>query len=238
MEKERKPFVHLGYQFTEEDILRAMANTRSNAEASRYLKCSINTYEKYAKSYIDPNTGKSLWHIHMNTASRGIPKKWTTSAWKGNLEDLLKEKQLNNPKRLARLKDLLMKDGRLGYCCTTCNFSEKRLTDMKVPLMLHFKNGVRTDWRIENLQWLCYNCSFLYGLDYFSNRMVRDIETMQSDNQEQKDDVKKFYEIDDFYLDHLNKLGLDDKGDIKQSDTSKNPDQKYFDSGEEFIDFS
>jgi hypothetical protein len=237
MEKERKPLRHFGLQLTEEDIRRAMANTRSNAEAARFMKLDIRTYKKYAKMYQDQLTGQTLWKLHMNTSSKGIPKKWITNPSKENLEGILTKNQINNPKRLAKLKDLLMKDGRLGYCCSACDYSEKRLTDMKTPLMINFKNGERTDWTIDNLQWLCYNCSFILGLDYFSNRLIRDVESASKVNVETQEDIKKFYEIDDFYLDHLAKLGLDDRGDIIKIVDDNIIDNKIIDDGNEFIDF-
>jgi hypothetical protein len=230
-----KEFRYNGYQFTEEDIRTAMANTRSNAEAARYLKVSVTTYQKYAKMHIDQLTGKSLWHLHMNIPSKGIPKKWNTGELKGDLDKMLTENQLNNPKRLGVLKSLLMKDGRLGYCCSACNYSERRLTDMKMPLMLSFKNGIRNDWRLDNLRWICYNCSFILGLDYFSNRMVRDMESFSSSDDQHKQEIKSFYELDDFYMEHLSKLGLDDKGDVLNK--NKNVETtSSLDEGEEFID--
>ena len=45
--------------------------------------------------------------------------------------------------------------------CTNCGFSQKRPTDLKVPLVLNTINGIRTDYRIENLEILCYNCYFV-----------------------------------------------------------------------------
>tara|TARA_R110000868_G_scaffold215577_1_gene465705 strand:+ start:868 stop:1569 length:702 start_codon:yes stop_codon:yes gene_type:complete len=229
-----KEFRYFGYAFTEEDIRRAMSHTRSNAEAARFLQVSIVTYQKYAKQYIDTLTGKSLWHIHLNISSKGIPKKWNTGELKGDLDKMLNEKQLNNPKRLGMLKGLLMKDGRLGYCCSACGYSERRLTDMKLPLMLAFKNSIRTDWRIENLKWLCYNCAFILGLDYFSNRMIRDIESHTTATEEHQQEIKSFYQFDDFYLEHLSKLGLDDQGDI--TNKSKNETDHLKDDADDLID--
>jgi len=227
-----KAFRHDGYQFTEEDIRQAMSKTRSNAEAARHLQVCITTYQKYAKRYIDALTGKTLWALHMNISSKGIPKKWITGELKGDLDKMMTEKQINNPKRLGMLKSLLMKDGRLGYCCSACGHSERRLTDMKQPLMIAFNNGIRTDWRIENLKWLCYNCSFILGLDYFSNRMIRDIESFTSTTEESQKEVQNFYALDEFYMDHLAKLGLDDAGDIN----NKQSPSEILDEGEEFID--
>jgi hypothetical protein len=218
-----KELKYYGYQFTEEDIRRAMANSRSNAEAARYLNVCITTYQKYAKAYIDTLTGKSLWHLHMNIASKGIPKKWNTGQLKGDLDKMLTENQHNSPKRVAILKALLIKDGRLGYCCSACQYAEKRLTDMKVPLLISFSNGNRRDWRIENLKWLCYNCSFVLGLDYFSNRMIRDMESFTIHTPESHKEIQQFYDLDEFYMDHLDKLGLNDMGDVHKVDTPDAP---------------
>jgi hypothetical protein len=44
-----------------------------------------------------------------------------------------------------------------------CGFSEKRLTDSKMPLLLVFQDGNMKNHKLENLKILCYNCSFLYG---------------------------------------------------------------------------
>jgi len=229
-----KPLRYDGYQFTEEDIRRAMAHTRSNAEAARFLQVCVTTYQKYAKMYVDELTGKTLWHLHMNIPSKGIPKKWNTGQLKGDLDKMLTEKQLNNPKRLGVLKALLMKDGRLGYCCSACGYSERRLTDMKQPLMLAFNNGIRTDWRIQNLKWVCYNCAFVLGLDYFSNRMIRDMESHSDNTEQHREEIQSFYQLDDFYMEHLDKLGLNDRGDILGK--IENSSDNQLDEGEDLID--
>jgi hypothetical protein len=228
-----KEFRYYGYNLTEEDVRQAMAATRSNAEAARHLNMDIETYKKYAKRYIDVLTGKTLWELHTNIPSRGIPKKWNTGELKGDLDKMLTENQHNSPRRIAVLKGLLMKDGRLGYCCDVCSFSERRLTDMKMPLMISFKNGIRSDWRLDNLRWVCYNCSFLLGLDYFSNRMVRDIESFTSHTDETHQEIQSFYQLDDFYMQHLESLGLDDKGDVIDK---KQPQNESHDDADDFID--
>jgi hypothetical protein len=229
-----KPWIHLGKQYTEEDIRRAMAKTRSNNEAARHMKVDIRTYKKYAKLYIDELSGKNLWQLHMNITGKGIPKKPMNIAMKGDLDAMLTEGQLNNPKRLATLKKILMIDGRLGYACSACSYSQRRLTDKRLPLMLNFKNGIRTDWRQENINWLCYNCCFILGLDYFSNRMIRDIETINTSNDGYRDEIEKFYDIPEEYLSFLDGLGLNDSGDIIMKNKVKAPEPT---EGEEFLDF-
>jgi hypothetical protein len=226
---------HKGLQLTEEQIREAMANTRSNKEAARWLGITDITYKKYSKAYIDQETGKTLFELHKNPSGKGMPKNWAGGVWKKNLDDMLIENQPINSKKILRLKDLIMKDGRLGYKCSACGYCEKRLTDMKVPLLLNFKNGKKSDWRIENLQWLCYNCYFLFIGNPFSNKMLERVETTPIENTIIEEDFKEVYQLDDFYYEHLKKLGLDGTGDIlfKEEDII---DYKE-DEGSEFIDF-
>jgi hypothetical protein len=224
-----------GLQLTEAQLREAMANTRSNKEAARWLGITDITYKKYAKNTFDEATGKSLFEIHKNQSGKGMPKNWVGGIWKKNLDDMLVENQPINSKKILRLKELLMKDGRLGYQCCACKYGEKRLTDMKAPLLLNFKNGKKSDWRLENLQWLCYNCHFLFVGDPFSNKMLQRIESYEVDSPEIKEDIQSFYELDDFYYDHLKKLGLDGSGDVlfKPDDII---DYKDTEDGSEFID--
>lgn len=226
---------HKGLQLTEAQLREAMANTRSNKEAARWLGITDITYKKYSKNTFDEATGKSLFELHKNQAGKGMPKNWAGGIWKKDLDDMLVENQPINSKKILRLKELLMKDGRLGFQCSACKYGEKRLTDMKAPLLLNFKNGKKSDWRIENIQWLCYNCHFLFVGDPFSNKMLQRIESHEVDAPEIKEDIQTFYELDDFYYDHLKKLGLDGSGDIlfKPDDIV---DYKDMDDGSEFVD--
>ena len=67
MSRARKPL-------TKDMILAAMAKTKSNRAASRYLNVSYIHYKGYAKMYIDKETGKSLFEKHKNQCGKGIPK--------------------------------------------------------------------------------------------------------------------------------------------------------------------
>ena len=61
---------HLG----KEMVLAAMAKTRSNRSAARYLNVSYQHYKKWAKFYKDDATGKTLFELHFNQSGKGIPK--------------------------------------------------------------------------------------------------------------------------------------------------------------------
>jgi len=58
----------------ESEIRYAMENTKSNAEAARFLKISFTTYKKYARLYTDRDTGKTLYELHKNQFGVGITK--------------------------------------------------------------------------------------------------------------------------------------------------------------------
>lgn len=224
-----------GLQLSEAKVREVMANTRSNQEAARWLGVTDKTWKKYAKMYFDEASGKSLFELHKNESGRGIPKNWSGSKWKASLDEVMSENQPVSVERIAKFKDLLMRDGRMGYKCGTCGYGEKRLTDMKAPLLLHFKNNNKSDWRQENLQWMCYNCYFLFIGDMFNNRIIREVEGTPTASPELREDIQASFELDDFYYDHLRKLGLDGPGDVhfKPDDII---DYKDPEDGSEFID--
>jgi hypothetical protein len=54
MGKGRKP-----RPISKEEIIRAMKMTKSNAAAARYLRCSPQHYRKFAKVFVDEESGKT-----------------------------------------------------------------------------------------------------------------------------------------------------------------------------------
>lgn len=218
-----------GLQLSEEVIRTAMKNTRSNKEAAAWLRISYRTWKRYANSFVDQVTGRTLFNLHMATGGKGIPK--VMSSRKGKLNpramelgyQLIKD-QYCTPKRIDELAARLMKDGRLGYCCAECGFSQKRPIDMKMPLMLNFKNNNRTDWTETNLRWLCYNCSFLLSLDSFTKTNRQIIQSIAPESPDAPEQLESFYKIDDFYLEHLRNLGVKDLAEeVKPQKDEKNP---------------
>jgi transposase len=221
-----------GLQLSEEVVRNAIKNTRSNKEAAKWLNITYKTWKKYAKSYIDPVTKRTLFDCHMATGGKGIPKAYTKKTVKTQnpraLElgyQLIKGQHLTT-KRITELTKRLMKDGRLGHSCSECGYSSKRPIDMKMPLMLNFKNGDRTDWREENLRWLCYNCSFILALDYTTRTQREILHATAPESPDATDEVVSFYQIDGFYIEHLKQLGVKDlveEVNLPQKD-DKNPE--------------
>lgn len=134
------------------DIERAQAQTNSNAAAARFLGVSYKRYKQYAELY-------GLFAGHLNIAGKGVEKGFSKRPTSIPLRDILANK---HPRySLSKLKNRLLARGKLREHCALCGFDEQRVTDKKVPLMLSFKDGDRTNMALENLQLLCYNCMFL-----------------------------------------------------------------------------
>ena len=215
--KKNKPvnFTYKGYRLTEQEVLEAMKNSRSNLEAARWLDVDSRTWEKYAKHYIDLETGKSLYELHCNKSGKGKRKIFRNreKVFNRPLDELLKENKIAKKTHVALLRSELLKDGRLGFQCSCCKFAERRISDSKSPLLLNFKNGKKTDWRIENLRWLCYNCSFLLGIDYFSQNTTQEVEGFNPEltTRNNVDTINKFYDLDEILLSHFKEVGLNNE---------------------------
>jgi hypothetical protein len=143
----------------ESEIRYAMENTKSNAEAARFLKISFTSYKKYAKMYTDRDTGKTLYELHKNQFGVGIPKN-IARASKGvySIDKILSGEHPNYPS--WKLRNRILALAILPEQCNSCGYEERRVTDDTVPLMLDHIDGDTTNHRIENIQMLCLNCYY------------------------------------------------------------------------------
>jgi hypothetical protein len=192
---------------SKEMILAAMSQTKSNKAAARWLAVSYIHYKKWAKNYTDEETGLTLFEKHKNQSGKGIPKFWRTGGKKGD-PDLMEiiEGRVNvanfNPNKI---KYRLVAEGYMDEVCSNCKFNERRVLDYKIPLLLHFKDKNKKNWKLENLELLCYNCFFLSVGDIFTNKQI---EGMETPNKPVYNDAD--LELDDYQLERLKGLGLDD----------------------------
>ena len=192
---------------TEQQIRAAMKHTLSNKAAAGYLNVSYPTYRMYAKLYTDQETGKTLFELHLNPSGKGIIKITETGSKEPRLQDLLKKGMSIESYSVDKLKNRLLHEGLLKHECNKCEFGEKRVIDLKVPLLLNFKNNNKSDWSLENLEMLCYNCYFLYVGDIFNKKQIKHIEDYSAPIAE---DSKVDWELDEYYLKHFEELGLTD----------------------------
>ena len=184
-------------------ILRAMKHTKSNMAAARYLGCSYPHYKQYAKLYKNEED-QTLFEAHLNRQGRGISKHLYKKKDLTPIMDILEGRvdvSNYNPKEL---KDRLIHETLIAEECNSCGFNERRVVDYKVPLILNFIDGNAKNWRLENLELLCYNCYFLYIGDVFNEKQIKNIE---EDAPVKKEDQVN-WEMDENMLEHFRDIGL------------------------------
>jgi hypothetical protein len=190
---------------TKEDILRAQKMTRSNMAAARYLHVSYNHYKKYAKMYKDEE-GVTLLEAHKNQAGEGIPKFALAGTDKIPLMDLLEGRVPIEHFDARKIKQRLLFEGMIEEKCNRCGFSERRVTDLKVPIILNFKDKNKKNWNLDNIEFLCYNCSFLYGESPIEEKQAEAMEDYVKTKVDEPD-----WEMNQAHIEHLRELGLYDE---------------------------
>ena len=195
--------------------LTAMDKTKSVKAAARYLNCSYHHLKRYMKLYVDEESGKTLFDKHKNQQGKGIPKFLRASGKEPSLVDIIEGKI--NPASFSpeKLKYRLTVEGHLEECCGNCGFTEHRVTDHKVPLILHFKDKNKLNYNLSNIEFLCYNCYFLFIGEVFSER---DIKKLEDNKSVTKTTDAVNMQLDDYHLKRLRELGLDGENPIDDDD--------------------
>ena len=167
------------------------------------------------KLYVDEETGKTLFDKHKNQQGKGIPKFLRASGKEPALRDIIEGKI--NPASFSpdKLKYRLTTEGYLEECCGNCGFTEHRVTDHKVPLILHFKDKNKLNYNLNNIEFLCYNCYFLFIGEVFSER---DIKKLEDNKSVTKTTDAVDMQLDDYHLQRLKELGLDGENPTDDDD--------------------
>jgi len=201
--------------YTKQDILRAMAHTKSIRAASNYLGCTYQHVKPYFKLYrVDDNDPNSptLFEKHLNQKGQGISKYLPRKKKESSIQLILEGGDGWQSFTPEKIKNKAIKEGFLKECCDKCGYNERRVIDYKVPLLLNFRNSNKCDYRGQNLQLLCYNCYFLYTGDVLSNSQVRSIES----NQETKA-LDFDWQLDEDQIQNMKSLGLWDEEEDETS---------------------
>lgn len=153
LEKRRTPKRGLGARpLLESEIKEAQSKSRSAFEAARLLEVSYNTYKKYAKLY-------GIFEDLKNPYGIGIEKAKAIKNKKYHIDDIINGKHLHYP--LHKFKNKLFTSGYVPKICSSCGFSEERISDGKMPLLIDFLDGNLNNRKLDNIRALCYNCFFL-----------------------------------------------------------------------------
>lgn len=134
----------------QKDIETANANTKSAAEAARYLHVNFATYRKYAKLY-------GLFDAQKNPKGSGISRKKRKGTL--GLDAILRGEHPTYSH--AKLRQRIVEAGILPNCCALCGYNKVRPTDNKVPLILLTMDNNPLNLKLENLELRCFNCVFI-----------------------------------------------------------------------------
>jgi len=195
--------------YSKEDVLRSMEHTSSCAAAARYLGCSYPHFKMYANLYVDAETGKTLFELHKNQKGVGISK--ATYKFDPKMRDKRIEKLLDVLEgrvshynfKPETLKRKILEEGILPEQCNVCSHRETRVQDGKMPLILHHKDNNKRNFSISNIEFLCFNCSFLYAISPLTEANVRAQESYLDTHDREYD-----WEISRATLKHFQELGL------------------------------
>ena len=167
------------------------------------------------KLYTDEETGKTLFDLHKNQQGKGIPKFLKAKGKEPALLDIIEGRINASSFSAEKLKYRLITEGYLEECCSKCGFSEHRVLDHKVPLILNFKDKNLTNYSLDNIEFLCYNCHFLYIGDIYSKK---DLIKLEENNSVTKTTNSVDLQLDDYHLQRLRELGLDGENPTDDDD--------------------
>lgn len=196
----------LAKPFTKQQIINAQNATRSNRAAARYLSCCYQHYKRFAMMYTDESTGQTLFEKHLNPSGKGISKFLPNKGKNPPLIDLLEGRIPRKSFSVEKLKSRLLNEVLLKSECYKCGFHERRASDMKQPLLLNFKDKNKSNWKLENLEVLCYNCFYLHVDEVFNAKQIQFIE----DDYQPTEKNEPTWDLEGWQLDHFKDLGLFD----------------------------
>jgi len=201
---------------SKESIVSAMDKTKSVRGAARYLNCSYQHLKKWMKLYKDEVSGKTLFELHKNQSGKGVPK-FLSHAPFGRKEPAILDiiNGVVDPSNFnpQKIKYRMIEGGYLKEECYKCGFNERRVLDYKIPLLMHFKNGNKQNYTLENVEMLCYNCYYLSVGDLYTGKQIENIEDHKPINNGQVD-----WEVDDYTLERFKELGLYDSKPLDNDD--------------------
>lgn len=134
----------MSYNFSKEEIVKALETAKSITGAARLMGISYNAFTRLAKKYNCCIT---------NQAGKGIPRKNPRAVTREVLDLVFQNKHYITA---YKLKGYLFKFELKERKCECCGLSE--WMDKDIPLELHHKNGNHHDNTWDNLQILCPNC--------------------------------------------------------------------------------
>ena len=226
VKKKEGNYFGMGYprkDLSKDQILMAMQHTKSNMAAARYLNVSFPHYKKWAKVYEATKPGfNNLFEQHKNQKGAGIPK-FLNRKKKGEdnaLLDIIEGRATTHSFKPEKIKQRLIAEGYLAEECKVCSFQERRVIDHKVPLLFNFKDGNKANFKLDNVELVCYNCYFLTVGNIFTKKELTHLEDFTTNGQGKEPE----WELDEYQQEMLKNLGLDE--DTPEEDYISRPNEE------------
>lgn len=165
---------------TPEDIRKIQAVSNSSIERAALLGISAHTYYKYCKLYgiptKPPSKKQPLKLVKLRSSGKLVAENKTKNPFRLRrpLDLILQNKYTDIPS--SHLKKLLIKAGLKEDKCELCGIEQKRECDGKTPLILKFLDENKQNYKIENLQIICFNCNFLYYDEWSLKKILERVE--------------------------------------------------------------
>jgi hypothetical protein len=161
-------------------------NINSNRDAAKYLNVSWARFRKYATLYTNAEFGhKTYFQLFTDRSNKlkgarliqlkELKRKKAWGEWyKNNIINKLNSNNLDvKHYTQKKLKEFLFIHNIIPARCACCGYAERNMATGKVPLLIDHINNDWKDFRIDNLQMLCYNCfAQLVGnpLDFYMSK--------------------------------------------------------------------
>lgn len=164
---------HVLKQFLKEADIKKVAETaRSITEAASHFGMNNAKFKKFASLYIDEKTGLNYYELIKDRKHDGAIKVKYDSVYKKNKKvkkidlKLIVEGYKRNTLSENQLKFYLITNGFKKQCCEECGYDTKRSIDYKVPLKLVFRDGKKHNGKLDNIEFICFNCHFIKYPDF------------------------------------------------------------------------
>jgi 5-methylcytosine-specific restriction endonuclease McrA len=154
-----------GYRpLLQSEIEEAKKHSPFAAGQARWLGVAHTTFRKYAEQY-------GIYEPKPN--EKGKRNLFDPNRGRYPLDRILAGEFNNNAmfkKRPAvadwSIKDKLIRSGTFPAKCNICGYDKRRIGDNKIALLIDHKDGNLNNFKLENLQLLCFNCTFECGRGY------------------------------------------------------------------------
>lgn len=202
------------------DLERAMKYNNTSLAAAAYLGITVQTFNKHMKMYKYKDGRTLLQRFAEEKKERG-PKgnqDLNRGLTREFLSHVLDTGFIGRRFHPNLIKMKLMDEGYIPNVCECCGMNGVREMDMKAPLLLSFKDTIRSNWKLDNLQVLCYNCYFLKVGDlmlpeaqeilefYGKKRKEKALKEKYSSGDAISDEADEFYEEIGEHKDEFEKL--------------------------------